>query len=232
MLDRPIFDDDAPSKRAWPPKHGDKTARDALEAADQAHEEEEEAAAAKAAAAAGSTKRTNKHGTPPKSGTTAWVSANQEAKSEPLSTSGGSAGDIGVLSVHDDSSSSSGGGHVRSSVGAFMPPSVAIDPSRTASSYPSELVEPSSPVRRLKHEGLRVLLCGWRRDVKDMLLLMEQVLPSGSTVRILSERPPEFVDEYLADHCSSFTRITVRCNLGCVLPFRRGVVCEIGRAHV
>ena len=227
MLDRPIFDDDAPSKRAWPPKHGDKTARDALEAADQAHEEEEEAAAAKAAAAAGSTKRTNKHGTPPKSGTTAWVSANQEAKSEPLSTSGGSAGDIGVLSVHDDSSSSSGGGHVRSSVGAFMPPSVAIDPSRTASSYPSELVEPSSPVRRLKHEGLRVLLCGWRRDVKDMLLLMEQVLPSGSTVRILSERPPEFVDEYLADHCSSFTRITVRCNLGCVLPFRRGVVCAL-----
>ena len=99
---------------------------------------------------------------------------------------------------------------------SFVPPSVAIEPSRTASPPSSELVEPASPARRLKHEGLRVLLCGWRRDVKDMLLLMEQVLPSGSTVRILSERPPEFVDEYLADHCSSFTRITVHRSLGFV----------------
>jgi len=218
VLDRPIFDDDASTKRAWPPKHGDKTARDALEAADLAHEEEAEAAAAAAKAAAMSRNRapTTKVETPPKSGTTAWGSANQEAKSEPASVSGSGAGEISVLSVDDSSSTNTGGGVGSGSLGSFVPPSVAIEPSRTASPPSSELVEPASPARRLKHEGLRVLLCGWRRDVKDMLLLMEQVLPSGSTVRILSERPPEFVDEYLADHCSSFTRITVHRSLGFV----------------
>jgi hypothetical protein len=161
-LDRPIFDDASPLKRPWPPKHGERSARDALEAA----EEEDEAAAA------GPTQ--TMYATPAKSGN-GWRSFSNQV--EVGDASGGSGGE-------------GGGGRDGAS------------PSR------QELASPPPP-RRLRHEGLRVLLCGWRRDVKDMLLLMEQVLPPGSTVRILSERPPAFVDEYLADHCSAFTRVTV-----------------------
>mmetsp|Transcript_50437 Transcript_50437/g.93802 ORF Transcript_50437/g.93802 Transcript_50437/m.93802 type:complete len:1373 (+) Transcript_50437:93-4211(+) len=64
------------------------------------------------------------------------------------------------------------------------------------------------------HDGIYVLMCGWRRDVKDMLALLEQTLPSESTVHILSEKPKAFVESYLKDHCSEFTNIKVLFSLG------------------
>jgi hypothetical protein len=72
------------------------------------------------------------------------------------------------------------------------------------------------PSRR-RHEGFRVLICGWRRDVKDMITLMDKILPPGSIVTILSERwieSKDFENEYLRDNCPILYHITVRHSFG------------------
>jgi hypothetical protein len=67
--------------------------------------------------------------------------------------------------------------------------------------------------------GINVLMCGWRRDVKDMLRLMDKCLPRGSSVHILCEKSTEEVEEYLRDHChnlrSMLSRICVMCVCVC-----------------
>jgi hypothetical protein len=68
--------------------------------------------------------------------------------------------------------------------------------------------------RQQRKEGLKVLMCGWRRDVKDMLSLMEHTLPHGSSVHLLSEKPHTLVENYMKDHCSSFDHLTVTHSFG------------------
>lgn len=72
----------------------------------------------------------------------------------------------------------------------------------------------SAEQNHLNNKGLRVLLCGWRRDVKDMLNLMEHILPPGSEVHILSEKPPKEVRTYLKDFCEHFRRTEVKHSFG------------------
>lgn len=200
VLDRPIFDDASPLKRPWPPKHGERSARDALEAA----EEEKAAAEAVEASAADAAANVGLNKSPVRPARKAWATADGGGEAGSGEAGGGGDGaPIDGLGGGGGAPSQSIGDGDRSGQGTSSVATVA----HTAASPP---VASPPPIRRLRHEGLRVLLCGWRRDVKDMLLLMEQVLPPGSTVRILSERPPAFVDEYLADHCSTFTRVTVR----------------------
>mmetsp|Transcript_29557 Transcript_29557/g.34801 ORF Transcript_29557/g.34801 Transcript_29557/m.34801 type:complete len:1178 (-) Transcript_29557:556-4089(-) len=62
---------------------------------------------------------------------------------------------------------------------------------------------PLTEMERDDERGINVLMCGWRRDVKDMLRLMDKCLPRGSSVHILCEKPTSEVQEYLTDHCTN-----------------------------
>ena len=40
----------------------------------------------------------------------------------------------------------------------------------------------------LPHAGVvKVLMCGWRRDIRDMVMLLDSLLLSGSELHLLSE---------------------------------------------
>ena len=55
--------------------------------------------------------------------------------------------------------------------------------------------------------GLHVLICGWRRDIKDMLTLLDRTLPPHSEVHILSDHTQRFFGEYVADNLSDENRL-------------------------
>jgi len=231
VLDRPMYDDG--ECRPWPPRHGSVSAMDAVVAAEatildahacvEASEQrkrsevdamhdaqdaaEEEAVHAAVRASLGEEEGRGGKGGSKQAADRGVARVPAKSKLPPLNTGLNLVESKGGLAL-----TALGGSSFDSTTPSCRPTSR----SSVVSFRSSTLSRLELPSRR-RHEGYRVLICGWRRDIKDMLTLLDKHLPPGSEVCILSERwvePKDFEDEYLRDNCPSLKRISVRHSFG------------------
>ena len=98
---------------------------------------------------------------------------------------GGAGGGGGGLAFSADSAETDRGEEL-SGGGGFFPGKEAVDAEKEKEKGKDKeqlLPRRASQPGKIEHDGLRVLMCGWRRDVKDMLALMNQILPRGYEIK-------------------------------------------------
>lgn len=81
-------------------------------------------------------------------------------------------------------------------------PSLSSSPSSASLSPSQPVIHPSSPSMDLMRK--EVLLCGWRRDLDDLIMVLEEILSPGSQLHLISQ-VIEFI--YVSIHISIYLNI-------------------------